>query len=91
MRQSVREYLATHRVGEVTQEFTDEESLLEAGVIDSLAMVDLIADLERTFGISVDEDDMTPENFDSVNAIVAYLERKRQSPGCTAMPSVSAT
>jgi acyl carrier protein len=47
---------------------------MEAGV-DSVAMMDVIVWLEDTFGISIDPDDLTPENFGSVNRIVAYLER----------------
>ena len=57
----------------------DDASLLESGVIDSAAMVELLAFLESTYGIAIDEDDLMPENFDSVNAIVAYVRGKQGS------------
>lgn len=60
-----------------TSEFSDDESLLEAGIIDSFSMVDLISQLEKTYDIKIDEDDMMPENFDSVNAIAEFVQSKK--------------
>lgn len=76
MKAELREYLVNHRAGDELAEFSDGDSLLEAGVIDSMAMVDLIAHLEQTYGITVEEDDMVPENFDSIDAIAAYVKRR---------------
>lgn len=53
------------------------DSLLTAGILDSLATVELIAFLEREFQIAVIDDDLQIENFDSISAIVALVERKR--------------
>ncbi len=77
MKDEIRAYLKSNRATAGAGEFGDQESLLEAGVIDSVAMVDLIAHLEKTYSIQVDEDDMVPENFDSVDAIVAYVAGKQ--------------
>jgi len=73
-------YLLSHSADADVVELSDDESLLEAGVIDSAGMVELIAYLEGTFGVSIDEDDMVPENFDSVNAIVAFVDNKLGAP-----------
>jgi acyl carrier protein len=63
--------------------FTDDESalqndqsLLEAGIIDSTGVLELIAFIEETFELEVEDDDMVPENFDSVERITEYLTRK---------------
>ena len=77
MNEDIRSYLLQHSSVELDVELTMDDSLLEAGVIDSVGMVDLIAYLEQTYGIRVDEDDMTPENFDTVNAIVAFVKSAR--------------
>jgi len=77
MNQEIRDYLLSQRPSEEITEFTDGDSLLESGVLDSMAMVGLIAHLEETYEIAVDEDDMTPENFDSVDAIVSYVRQKQ--------------
>ena len=79
MRQDIRDYLMAHRASQTIDDFSDNESLLEAGVIDSMTMVDLIVHLEKRYGINIDEDDMTPENFDSIEAIEAYVIRKQSS------------
>ncbi|HUT89225.1 MAG TPA: acyl carrier protein [Thermoguttaceae bacterium] len=83
MKDDIREYLMEHRASEDACEFGDEDSLLELSVIDSLVMVDLIAHLEKAYHITIDEDDMVPENFDSVAAIVAYVRRKQAESGAS--------
>lgn len=79
MHDEIRTYLMEHRATGDVGTFTDDDSLLETGVIDSVAMVDLVGFLESRFSIKIDEDDMTPENFDSVSAIVAYVNRVRSA------------
>ncbi len=83
MKDEIRRYLMEHRASEVAGDFGDDDSLLELSVIDSLVMVDLIAHLEKAYGIAVDEDDMMPENFDSVAAIVAYVRWKQAECGAS--------
>ncbi len=60
-------------------EFNDlepDDSLLELGIVDSVKMLDLIGFIEDTFNIKVDEEDLYPENFDSLNAIEEYIQSK---------------
>lgn len=56
---------------------SDDQSLLEAGIVDSTGILELVAFLQETFGFSVEDDDMIPENFDSVDRIVSYVGRKK--------------
>jgi acyl carrier protein len=67
------EFLRKNPVGD----YDDDFSLIESGVIDSLGIQSLIAFLESTFGLQIDDLDLLPENFDSVNAITLYIEGKR--------------
>jgi acyl carrier protein len=55
----------------------DEESLVRKGVIDSTGVLELIMFLEENFGIKIADEEMVPENLDSVACIVAFLDRKR--------------
>lgn len=73
----IRALLAKIDAGGAAAGVGDRQSLLAAGVIDSVAMVDLIHELESTFGIHLDDADLTPENFDSVVAIRDLVDRKR--------------
>jgi len=77
MTDDIRAYLVANRATDSAVSFSNQDSLLEAGVIDSMAMVDLITHLEKTYSITVDEDDMVPEHFDSVDAIAAYVTSKQ--------------
>lgn len=55
----------------------DDTSLERAHVVDSTRMLELILWVEETFGFEVQDDDAVPENFDSVSALVAYVEARR--------------
>jgi acyl carrier protein len=58
---------------------SDTESLLEGNIIDSRGVLELVMFLETRFGISVNDDEMVPENLDSIAAIAAYVSGKRRS------------
>jgi acyl carrier protein len=53
-----------------------DEDLLAADLIDSLGITSLVEFLEKRFGITIADEDLNPDNFRSVNAIVAFVERK---------------
>lgn len=52
-------------------------SFLDSGIIDSTGILELVTYLEETFGISVADDDLLPENLGSIASVVSYLKRKR--------------
>jgi len=52
----------------------EDEDLLSAGILDSLAILQLVAFIEDQFGIKVPDEDVVFENFQSINALVTYLE-----------------
>jgi acyl carrier protein len=54
-----------------------DESLLTTGIVDSHGVMELVAFLEQRYGISVDDADLTPENFDNVVSIESFVERKQ--------------
>jgi acyl carrier protein len=53
------------------------ESLLTSGIVDSHGVMELVAFLEQRYGVAIDDSDLTPENFDNVASIEAFVERKR--------------
>jgi acyl carrier protein len=55
----------------------DGDSFLEHHVLDSTGFLELIGHLEETYGIKVGDDEMVPENLDSLNSVVEFLARKR--------------
>ena len=54
----------------------DDTSFLEEGIIDSTGVLELVTFLEESFEIQVDDEELIPENLDSINNVSAYLERK---------------
>ncbi len=54
----------------------DNDSFLEKGIIDSTGILEIIYFLEDEFGVTMTDDEMTPENLDSVTRIVAFVESK---------------
>jgi acyl carrier protein len=59
----------------------DDQSLLDAGVIDSTGVLDLIGFLEQEFGIKVADEELVPENLDSIARLSAFVGRKLAAPG----------
>ncbi len=55
----------------------DGESLLDRGIIDSTGVLEVVGFLESEYGIHVADEEMLPENLDSIAALAAYVERKR--------------
>lgn len=58
-------------------DFADDASFLELGLIDSTGVLELVAMLERDYRIQVEDDELVPENLDSIANLVAFIERKR--------------
>ena len=58
----------------------DDASFLEEGIIDSTGILELVSHLEETYGIEITEEELVPENLDSVNRIASYLSRKLSHP-----------
>lgn len=58
-------------------ELPNDASLLDRGIIDSTGVLEVVMFIEEAFGIRVKASEMLPENFDSVNNIVRFVERQR--------------
>ena len=56
-------------------ELKNDDSFLEQGIIDSTGVLEVVLFLEEEFEIKVNDEDMVPDNLDSVNNIVSYIEK----------------
>ena len=75
---TLREWMATELRGNV-RELSDDASLLEAGILDSMAIVKLISFLEERFGVQLTDEEFDPDNFESLQAIEALIAQKTKS------------
>jgi acyl carrier protein len=57
--------------------YPDETSFLENGVIDSMNVIELVLYVEETFNIQVNDEDITPANFDSVRNLSNFIREKQ--------------
>lgn len=59
--------------------FKDDDSFLVSGIIDSTGMMELVLFLEQEFDIPIRDVDLTPDNLDSVDKVIAFVARKRRA------------
>ena len=57
-------------------EFGDDDSFLEKGILDSTGVLELVGFLEKQFSIRVESDELVPDNLDSLNKLVFFIEKK---------------
>lgn len=62
--------------GRSQKEISPEESLVDSGIIDSTGILELVMFLEEKYSITIEDEELIPENLDSVKNLVAFLERK---------------
>ena len=79
MEQALRKFVVDNYLFGRDLDFSDDDSFLEKGIIDSTGVLELVSHLESTYGIQVRDDDLLPENLDSISRLVRFLERKLQA------------
>jgi len=58
------------------QQIKDSDPLLESGVLDSLGVLDLVSFVEQEFSVHVEDEELVPENFQTIDRIAAFVESK---------------
>jgi acyl carrier protein len=82
MEADLRRFLAANFfLGDDPGGLPGHESLIEAGIIDSTGILELVGWLEDTYHIQVADDELVPENLESIDNIVRFVERKRATLG----------
>jgi acyl carrier protein len=76
IRQQIRDFVMESAQTKNVPSVTDEESLVANGVMDSLEFFRLVGFLEDNLSITVEDREVKVENFQSIDAIVSYIERK---------------
>jgi acyl carrier protein len=74
----IRDYITENVLLGVGSELDPSQSLLGSGVMDSTGVLELVLFLEKTFHIEVADQDLVPENLDSLHNIAQFVARKRR-------------
>lgn len=76
---AVRRFLAEHFLfDETSRGYADGDSFMALHLLDSMGFMELVTFLEEAFGIRVGDDEMVPANLDSLDALEAFVARKKK-------------
>ncbi len=56
--------------------FNDQDSFLEKGLLDSIGILELVEFIEKKYGITCEDEELTPENLDSLHNVAGYIIKK---------------
>lgn len=80
IKREVRDYITEQLLfGQENGQLADEDSLLEKGIIDSTGVLELIGFIENRYSIKVGDDELLPENLDSIDSLAGFIGRKLAS------------
>ena len=77
----IRNYIVENFLFGDGKDLEEDTSFLENGILDSTGIMELVAFVEKSFEIKVEDEELLPENFDTISAIAEYLKRKRNGKG----------
>jgi len=75
--QQLKEYISSNLLfSENGYPYPDDASFLEEGIVDSVGIMELVAFIEENMNVNVEDQEITPDNFDSITKLAAYIQRK---------------
>jgi len=83
LQEIIRKFIHENFILDEGDPLGDEDSLLEKGVIDSTGVLELVAFIEEKYGITVEDEELIPENLDSIRNIAEFIWQKTKTPGKT--------
>lgn len=60
-------------------ELNNDDSFLDLGIIDSTGIMEVVLFIEEKFGLEVDDEELLPENLDSINNLVKFIASKQKA------------
>ena len=76
LKNKIRTFVVDNFLFGNNENLEDNSSFLEEGIIDSTGVLELVGFIEEKFAITVKDEELTPENLDSINNVTAYLQTK---------------
>jgi acyl carrier protein len=73
----IRQFIIDNFLFEDSGTLSDDTQFLESGIMDSTGVLELVTFIEESFGVQVADEDLIPENLDSIARVAAFVERKR--------------
>lgn len=76
IKSKIRDFIIENFLFGSADDLADDSSFLDGGIIDSTGVLELVEFLEEDFSITVDDEELVPENLDSINCVTAFLQKK---------------
>lgn len=76
-REKIRHFIRENFLFGGDDELRDNDSFLDMGIVDSTGVLELVSFLETEWGVPIEDSELVPENLDSVDNILQFLERKQ--------------
>jgi acyl carrier protein len=76
MRERIKGYIIDNFLFGDEEGLEDQTSFLDAGIVDSTGILELVDFLDNEFRIKISDDEILPENLDSINNIINFLDKK---------------
>ena len=73
----IRKFIVAHFIKSRVLTLTDDTSLLQEGIIDSTGVMETVAFIQETFNIWMEDEEIIPDNFESVDKLTKYVQSKR--------------
>jgi len=77
--QAIRKFVIDNYLFGEEGKLGDEDSFMETGIIDSTGILELVRFLESTYRVKVADEELIPDNLDSVNKIVSFIQAKQSA------------
>ena len=75
---SIKNFIRTELIYDDEKDFDENTNLIERGIVDSMSLVRLISFIEENCEIQVQDEDIVPENFSSLNKISSFISERRK-------------
>ena len=75
---AIKNFIRTELIYDDEKDFDENTNLIERGIVDSMSLVRLISFLEENYEMQVQDEDIVPENFSSLNKILSFIAERRK-------------
>ncbi len=79
MKDQIAAFISTELLKDPTRIIAFDEALISSGLVDSFSLVDLALFVEETFGVRIDDTELTAEVFDTIEELAALISTRRTS------------
>jgi acyl carrier protein len=74
--ETIRQFIIENFLFEDTDTLDEDTSFLETGIMDSTGVLEMVSFIEDSFSIAMSDEDLVPENLDSIGGVRRYIEKK---------------